>query len=92
MILRFRHRGLERLHRRGDTSGVSPQHVRRLRAMLAALETALVPSDMALPGGRLHPCMVIARGNGRCRSRAIGVWCSSSRARNVTDVDLIDYH
>jgi toxin HigB-1 len=26
-----------------------------LRAVLAALETAFVPSDMALPGARLHP-------------------------------------
>jgi toxin HigB-1 len=55
MILRFRHRGLERLYSRGDASGVSAQHVKRLRAVLAALATASVPSDMALPGARLHP-------------------------------------
>ena len=76
MILRFRHRGLERLYSRGDTSGVAAQHVKRLRAVLAALETALVPSDMALPGLRLHPlripCVATARANGRCRSQAIG--------------------
>jgi toxin HigB-1 len=29
--------------------------VKRLRAVLAALATASVPSDMALPGLRLHP-------------------------------------
>jgi proteic killer suppression protein len=50
MILHFRHRGLERLHWRGETSGVSTQHVKRLRSVLAALERAAVPSDMALPG------------------------------------------
>ena len=38
-----------------DTSGISAQHVKRLRAVLAALATASVPSDMALPGLRLHP-------------------------------------
>jgi toxin HigB-1 len=54
MILRFRHRGLERLYLRGDTSG-APQHLKRLRAVLAALATASVPTDMALPGARLHP-------------------------------------
>jgi toxin HigB-1 len=55
MILRFRHRGLRRLHLEGDASGVSAQHVKRLRLILAALETSSTPSDMALPGARLHP-------------------------------------
>jgi plasmid maintenance system killer protein len=32
-----------------------PQHLRRLRVVLAALATAAVPSDMSLPGARLHP-------------------------------------
>jgi proteic killer suppression protein len=73
MILRFRHRGLERLYSRGDISGVSARHVKRLRAVLAALATASVPSDMALPGLRLHPLRCDrARANGRCRSPATG--------------------
>jgi plasmid maintenance system killer protein len=55
MILRFGHRRLSGCIHRGDTSGVSVQHVKRLRAVLAALETASAPSDMALPGARLHP-------------------------------------
>jgi toxin HigB-1 len=92
MILRFRHRGLERLHRRGDTSGVSPQHVRRLRAMLAALETALVPSDMALPGARLHP--LHGDREGQWSVSISGNWrvVFEFEGQNVTDVDLIDYH
>jgi plasmid maintenance system killer protein len=63
MILRFRHRGLERLYSRGDTGGVSAQHVKRLRAALAALATASVPSDMAVPG--CIPCVATARAKGR---------------------------
>jgi toxin HigB-1 len=92
MILRFRHRGLEWLHRRGDTSGVSPQHVRRLRAMLAALETALVPSDMALPGARLHP--LHGDREGQWSVSISGNWrvVFEFEGQNVTDVDLIDYH
>ena len=83
---------MERLHRRGDTSGVSAQHVKRLRVMLAALETALAPSDMALPGTRLHPL----------RSERAGQWSVSIsgnwrvvfefEGQNVTNVDLVDYH
>ena len=92
MILRFRHRGLERLHWRGDTSGVSAQHVNRLRAVLAALETALVPSDMVLPGARLHPL----RGDhaGQWSVSISGNWrvVFEFKGRNVTNVDLIDYH
>jgi proteic killer suppression protein len=72
MILRFRHSRLERLYSRGDTSSVSAQHVKRLRAALAALETASLPSDMALSGFRLHPLRGDRAGNGRCRSPAIG--------------------
>jgi toxin HigB-1 len=92
MILRFRPRGLERLHRRGDPSGVATQQVRRLRSVLAALETALVPSDMALPGARLHPL----------RGERAGQWSVSIsgnwrvifefEGQHVTNVDLVDYH
>jgi hypothetical protein len=40
MILRFRHKGLERLFRSGDASGVNAQHERRLRQILLALNNA----------------------------------------------------
>jgi toxin HigB-1 len=92
MILRFRYRGLERLHSRGDTSGVSTQHVKRLRSMLAALETASVPSDMALPGARLHP--LHGDREGQWSVSISGNWCVVYEfdGRNVTNVDLIDYH
>jgi proteic killer suppression protein len=92
MILRFRHRGLERLYSRGDASGVSAQQVKRLRAVLAALATASAPSDMALPGARLHPL----------RGDRAGLWSVSIsgnwrvifefEGQNVTNVDLVDYH
>jgi proteic killer suppression protein len=54
MILRFRHNGLEALF--ADNSGrkVPAQHVKRLRLILAALETASVPADMNLTGLRLR--------------------------------------
>ncbi len=92
MIVRFRHKGLERLHLRGDPSGVSAQHVKRLRSVLAALETALAPSDMALPGARLH----------RLRGDRVGQWSVSIsgnwrvifefEGQHVTNIDLVDYH
>ena len=92
MILRFRHNGLERLHRRGDTSGVSAQHLKRLRSVLAALETAAVPSDMALPGARLHP--LHGDRAGQWSVSISGNWrvVFEFDGRHVTNVDLIDYH
>jgi toxin HigB-1 len=92
VILQFRHGGLERLYLRGDTSGVSAQQVKRLRAVLAALATAAGPSDMALPGARLH----------RLRGQRAGQWSVSVSGnwrvtfefagQDVTNVDLVDYH
>lgn len=55
MIRRFKHSGLERLFRTGDKSGVNPSFVSKLRRMLAVLDKAKRPSDMDLPGWRLHP-------------------------------------
>jgi proteic killer suppression protein len=84
-------KGLERLYSRGDTSGVFAQHVKRLRAVLAALETASVPSDMALPGARLHPL----RGDRAGQSVSIsGNWrvIFEFEGQHVTNVDLVDYH
>jgi toxin HigB-1 len=92
MILRFRHRGLERLYSRGDTSGVSARHVKRLRAVLAALDTALAPSDMALPGLRLHP--LHGDRAGQWSVSISGNWrvIFEFEGQHVTNVDLVDYH
>lgn len=40
MILRFRHKGLERLFSTGDTRDISAQHAERLRVLLTALNTS----------------------------------------------------
>jgi proteic killer suppression protein len=92
MIVRFRHKGLERLFTRGDTSGVNAQYVRKLRQILAALDNASDPSGMSVPGFRLHPL----RGDRR------GQWAVSVSGNwrvvfefdgpDATNVDLTDYH
>lgn len=92
MILRFRHRGLERLFFEDDTSGVSANHLKRLRIVLAALATAAVPSDMALAGARLHP--LHGDRKGQWSVSISGNWRVIFRfeGSNTTDVDLVDYH
>ncbi len=55
MIRSFRHKGLAAFYRNGKKSGIRPSHARRLRLILAALETAQSLDDMRIPGFRLHP-------------------------------------
>jgi proteic killer suppression protein len=53
-IVRFRHKGLERLFRSGSTDGVQPEHAKRLRLILGRLEVAREPRDMGLPYEDYH--------------------------------------
>lgn len=55
MIKSFRHKGLKRFYETGSASGIRPQHAKRLRMQLVALDTATTVEDMDVPGFRLHP-------------------------------------
>lgn len=54
MIRSVRHKGLKRLYQDDDPGGVNPDHVGKLRNILARLDAARVLTDMDLPGFRLH--------------------------------------
>ena len=55
MIQSFRHKGLRRFFESGSAAGIQPHHAKRLRMLLAALDTAVSIEDMNIPGFRLHP-------------------------------------
>ena len=55
MIRKIRHRGLKRLYEDDDGSRLNAEHVEKLREILSMLDQARSPSDMQLPGYRLHP-------------------------------------
>ncbi|MYH62970.1 MAG: Killer protein [Caldilineaceae bacterium SB0675_bin_29] len=92
MIQTFRHRGLRLLYARGDSSRVRADQAQRIALALADLDSASKPSDLDLPGYRLHPL----KGNLR------GYWSISVSANwriifrfedgDAYDVDLVDYH
>jgi toxin HigB-1 len=92
MIRNIRHRGLRALYEENDPTGVNPQWAKRLQILLTRLEASTKPSDMALPGLRLHPL----RGNlrGLWAVNVSGNWRMVFRfeGEDVVDVDLIDYH
>ena len=55
MIISFKHKGLEKFFATGSVAGIQTHHAKRLRLLLAALDTAENIEDMALPGYKLHP-------------------------------------
>jgi proteic killer suppression protein len=92
MIRRFRHKGVERFFRSGDTSGIDAQHAARLRRLLTTLNRSVGPAGMSLPGYRLH----------RLKGERAGQWAVSVSGNwrlvfefegdDATNVDLVDYH
>jgi proteic killer suppression protein len=83
---------LSRLYAQDDTRGVRAAHAEKLRQILTLLEDAEGPANLGLPGLRLHPLKGSRRGQW-------AVWVTGNwrvvfrfEGRNVTDVDLVDYH
>jgi proteic killer suppression protein len=54
MIQSFRHKGLGKFFASGSVAGIQPHHAKRLRMLLAALDTAQSIEDMDIAGFRLH--------------------------------------
>ena len=92
MILRFRHKGLERLFTSGNASGVSAQQVRRIKLILAMLNAARTPAMMDAPGLRFHALK--GDRHGQFAVSVSGNWriTFTFDGADATDVDLVDYH
>lgn len=92
MIRRFRHKGLARLFTTGSPAGIQPAHAGRLRLILASLNAATRPHDMALPGLKLHPLKGDQRG--RWAVAVSGNWrlTFGFTGKDADDVDYEDYH
>ena len=54
MIKSFRHKGLKMFFDSGSKAGILPQHAKRLRMQLVALDTATTIDDMDVSGFKLH--------------------------------------
>ena len=54
MIKTFKHNGLKAFFRSGIKAGIQPHHAPRLSRQLIQLNRTKVPSDMNVPGWRLH--------------------------------------
>lgn len=92
MIQSFRHKGLRRYFESGSVAGIQPQHAKRLRMQLAALDSAQVIDDMDIPGFRLHPLKGADRG--RWSIWVNGNWRLTFEFRDgqAYVLDYEDYH
>ena len=92
MIASFKHRGLKALYDERAARRVAPEHVQKLRDILAVLDRSRRPQDVDIPGFRLHPLKgelkghyaVAVSGNRRVTFRF--------EEGDVVDVDYLDYH
>ncbi len=92
MIVSIRHKGLADLYWKNESKGILQSLVKRLRQVLALLETAKTVEDMNIPGLRLHPLKGDMKGF--YSMNVSGNWRVVFRFVNgdVLDVNLIDYH
>jgi toxin HigB-1 len=92
MIRRIRHRGLKRLYEDDTPRGLNPDHVDKIKRILARLDRASLPEHMDLPGWRLHPL----------KGDLAGFWGVTVQSNwritfrfedgHATDLDYLDYH
>lgn len=92
MIQSFRHKGLAKFFATGSKAGIQAAHADRLRLILAALNAAVAPSDMGLPGLKLHPLK--GTRSGTWSVSVSGNWrvTFGLSGKDAVDVDYEDYH
>lgn len=92
MIRSFKHKGLERFFLSGSKSGIRPEQAERLRLILAQLQAAVAPGDMALPGLRLHELKGDRKGTWSVTVSSNWRITFSFDGKDAVDVDYEDYH
>lgn len=92
VIKRFRHKGLERLFRKGESQGIQAQQVSRIIRILDLLDDASSPEQVNIPGLYLHPLK--GGRKGEWAMSVSGNWRITFRfeGEDATDVTLEDYH
>ena len=92
MIRTFKHKGLQTFFEHGTLVKIKASHAKRLRLILAKLNTSTSVNDMNFPGSNLHPL----------RGEMQGFWAVDVNGNwriifrfeeeDVYQVDCVDYH
>ena len=92
MVESFKHKGLREFFETGNKKGINPEHAAKLARILDRLDASMLPSDMHLPGFRLHQLSGAEKGTW-------SVWVSGNwrvtfkfEGEDAIDVDYRDYH
>ena len=92
MIRSFRHRGLRALYEDRTSRRIAPDHIGKVRDILALLDASSGPEGLNLPGLRLHAL----KGNlaGHYAVSVSGNWRVTFRFEggDAVDVDYVDDH
>ncbi len=92
MIKSFRHAGIEKFFTTGSKAGIQSAHANRLRLQLARLNVASLPSDLDLPGWRLHPLKAELRGHWAVTVNGNWRLTFAFEGEDAILVDYQDYH
>ena len=92
-IAGFRHRGLERFWRTGETRGLAAKWSEKIRAMLTAIEAAGTIAEVgSMPGWKLHPLKGARQGTW-------AMWITGNyrltfvvKGEEASEFDIEDYH
>jgi proteic killer suppression protein len=92
VIKSFRHAGLEKFFITGSKAGIQPEHAKRLERQLLALNRAIQPSAMNVPGWQLHPLK--GERAGQWAVKVNGNWriIFAFEGPDAVLVDYLDYH
>jgi proteic killer suppression protein len=92
MIESIRHKGLRQLFENDNPKGVSAEHVRKIRQILAALHAAQSIDAMRLPTFGLHALKGDLKGYWAVTVRANWRVIFRFEEGRALDLDLVDYH
>jgi len=92
MIKSFRHKGLREYYETENKGGINSDHASKLARILDRLDASVRPSDMNLPGYRLHK--LSGQEKGTWAVRVSGNWRVTFKfeGEDATDIDYLDYH
>jgi len=92
VIRSFRSKALARFAETGDRSKLSVSNLARVERIIQALDVAVEPAEMNMPGFYFHG--LVGRDAGRFSVRVTGNWRITFGwdGKDAVDVDLEDYH
>jgi proteic killer suppression protein len=92
MIKSFLHKGIRGFFETGSKAGIRPDHAKRLRLQLSALDLAPSPESMDVPGWQLHPLSHDLAGHWAVTVNGNWRLTFAFEGENVILVDYQDYH